>query len=170
MARSYPRVNLALSLHFTTAEGRRKHMPQAESDPRKLAEALFVYRQLNGGKITIEYTLMRGLNDSEEDAKRLVKFARLSGIDRDMPSELVLEALAADSPPNQQALPLHVNLIAYNPIPSADYKATPEGGIDAFARVLRDAGVPVTVRHSRGRDVDAACGMLGSEMVKPKAS
>ena len=43
-------------------------MPQAEADPRKLAEALFFYRQLNGGKITVEYTLMRGLNDSDDDA------------------------------------------------------------------------------------------------------
>src|SRR5437764_14153985 len=57
MARSFPRVNLALSLHFTTVAGRKQHMPDAESDPRKLAEALFFYRQVNGGKVTIEYTL-----------------------------------------------------------------------------------------------------------------
>jgi 23S rRNA (adenine2503-C2)-methyltransferase len=61
---------------------------------------------------------------------------------------------------------LHVNLIAYNPIISADYRATPERGIDHFARLLSDAGVPVTVRHSRGQDVAAACGMLGSELTQ----
>jgi 23S rRNA (adenine2503-C2)-methyltransferase len=167
MARSYPRVNLALSLHFTTVEGRRKHMPQAEHDPRALAEALYFYRQVNGGKITIEYTLMQGINDSAEDAKRLVKFARLAGLSTDDPdnaSELIAEALAHAAPHNQQQLPLHVNLIAYNPIISADYRATVEGEINAFARILRDGGVPVTVRHSRGQDVAAACGMLGTEM------
>jgi 23S rRNA (adenine2503-C2)-methyltransferase len=160
MARSYPRVNLALSLHFTTEEGRAKHMPEAETDPQKLAEALFFYRQVNGGKLTIEYTLMRGENDGDEDAKRLAKFAYL----KVGQSELAAEALSHDPPPHQQALPIHVNLIAYNPIISANYKATPERGIDHFARILRDAGVPVTVRHSRGQDVAAACGMLGTEM------
>jgi 23S rRNA (adenine2503-C2)-methyltransferase len=176
MARSYPRVNLALSLHFTTREGRAQHMPQAEHDPQKLAEALFFYRQVNGGKLTIEYTLMRGVNDSDEDAQRLAKFAHLrqEGVGSHphpgrgqgpAPSELIAEALSHDPPPHQQALPLHVNIIAYNPIISADYKATPERGIDHFARIVRDAGVTVTVRHSRGQDVAAACGMLGTEMV-----
>lgn len=175
MARSYPRVNLALSLHFTTKEGRAKHMPQAEHDPHKLAEALFFYRQVNGGKLTIEYTLMRGENDSDEDAKRLAKFAHLhlEGVGSHphlgrgqgpAPSKLLAEALSHEPPPHQQALPIHVNLIAYNPIVSANYKATPERGIDHFARILRDSGVPVTVRHSRGQDVAAACGMLGTEM------
>jgi 23S rRNA (adenine2503-C2)-methyltransferase len=183
MARSYPRVNLALSLHFTTKAGRAKHMPQAESDPQKLAEALFFYRQVNGGKLTIEYTLMRGENDSDDDAKRLAKFANLAtyvgatralpenrlgsstpGDARVAPTNLIAEALTHEPPTQQQPLPIHVNIIAYNPIISADYKATPERGINHFARILRDAGVPVTVRHSRGQDVAAACGMLGTEM------
>jgi 23S rRNA (adenine2503-C2)-methyltransferase len=163
MGRSFPRVNLALSLHFTTIDARKTHMPEADSDLRRLAEALYFYRSVNGGKVTIEYALMLGLNDGEADARRLIRFARLSGLTED--SELMLEAQSAEPPPNQQALPLHVNLIAYNPIRSApQYQPTSEKDIDAFAKMLSDAGVPVTVRHSRGQDVSAACGMLGSEL------
>lgn len=165
MARTFPRVNLALSLHFTTKDMRKEYMPQADHDVNELAEALFFYRQANGGKVTIEYTLMKDINDSEADANRLIRFARLSGLAQD--SDLMLEALSHQAPVHQQPLPLHVNIIAYNPIPGAKHiKATPERGINEFARILRDASVPVTVRHSRGQDVSAACGMLGTEMAK----
>lgn len=165
MADSFPRVNLALSLHFTTNDMRAEHMPKADSDVAGLAEALYYYRQINGGKVSIEYALMQGLNDSEADAQRLIRFARMNLLRKD--SELMRKAEAQPAPSRQQPLPLHVNLIAYNPIPSArQYKATSERDIDAFARILRDADVPVTVRHSRGRDVAAACGQLGAEMLK----
>lgn len=165
MADTFPRVNLALSLHFTTNDARHQHMPQADSDVTELAEMLYYYRQLNGGKVTIEYALMKGVNDSAADAERLIRFARLNIVRKD--SELVARADGHPAPSHQQALPLHVNLIAYNPIPSAkQYLPTPEAQIDDFARTLRDAGVPVTVRHSRGQDVAAACGQLGAAMLK----
>jgi len=166
-ADTLPRVNLALSLHFTTEEGRSAHMPGAEKSPLRLAEALFYYRQMNGGKVTVEYTLLDGLNDSEADARRLVRFARLGGLPRD--SELVAQALSHPAPPHQQPLPLHVNLIEYNPIPGAPYRPSPPARLNTFAKALRDAGVPVTVRHSRGRDVGAACGMLGAALAPSKA-
>ncbi|MCC7478883.1 23S rRNA (adenine(2503)-C(2))-methyltransferase RlmN [bacterium] len=165
MADTFPRVNLALSLHFTTNDARKQHMPQADSDVTELAEALYYYRQINGGKVTIEYALMKDINDTDADAQRLIRFARLGLVRKD--SELVARADARPAPPHQQALPLHVNLIAYNPIPSAkQYLPTSESRIDEFARILRDAGIPVTVRHSRGQDVAAACGQLGAAMLK----
>jgi 23S rRNA (adenine2503-C2)-methyltransferase len=159
LARTFPRVNLALSLHFTTHDARVAHMPKAEPDVRRLVEALYYFRQANGGKITLEYMLLAGLNDSEEDARRLTRIARLSGLDDS--AEAVIEARTLPEPTQQQALPLLVNLIEYNPIGVKEYKPSDEERINAFARLLRDAGVVVTVRHSRGRDIAAACGMLG---------
>jgi len=163
MADTFPRVNLALSLHFTSAEKRRRHMPKAEPGLERLADALFYYRRVNGGKLTIEYALLAGLNDRERDARRLAQFARLADIDRE--GELVQQALEQPAPSRQQPLPLHVNLITYNPIPAApQYQPAPEKRISEFARWLSDAEVPVTVRRSRGADIAAACGQLGSEL------
>jgi 23S rRNA (adenine2503-C2)-methyltransferase len=161
LARSFPRVNLALSLHFTTNDARAAHMPKAEHDIVKLEEALCYYRQINGGKITLEYMLLAGLNDSDDDAQRLVRIARLAGIKPDSP--VYQEAMSFPAPQHQQPLPLHVNLIEYNPIGLREYKPSSEDRINAFAVLLRDANVTVSVRHSRGRDIAAACGMLGSK-------
>ncbi|MBN2083463.1 23S rRNA (adenine(2503)-C(2))-methyltransferase RlmN [bacterium] len=163
LAREFPRVNLALSLHFTTAEKRQRHMPRAEADPERLAEVLHFYRLINGGKITLEYALMDGLNDRERDARRLARFARLAGLDEE--NELVREANEAPEPARLQPLPLHVNLIAYNPVPAArEYQPSPESRVNEFATLLKDSGIPVTVRHSRGTDISAACGQLGTEL------
>ena len=165
LAREFPRINLALSLHFTTAEKRQRHMPRAEAEPERLAELLYFYRLINGGKITIEYALMDGLNDRERDARRLARFARLAGLDEE--SELVQEANESPEPARLQPLPLHVNLIAYNPVPAApEYQPAPEARVNEFAALLRDSGVPVTVRHSRGADISAACGQLGAELAE----
>jgi len=162
LAREFPRVNLALSLHFTTEGLRREQMPEADHSLQALQQALYFYRRFNGGKVTLEYTLISGVNDREADARRLAKFARMAGLDRD--SALVQEADEAPEPPRLRPLPVHVNLIAYNPIPSADYTGSADREISDFARLLSEAGVPVTVRRSRGQDVGAACGQLGSRL------
>lgn len=164
LARTFPRVNLALSLHFTQEHQRKAQMPQADSDISKLAEALYFYRRVNGGKVTVEYTLIKGLNDSDADAKRLASFANFNDLDKH--SELVQEANETPYLPRLQPLPIHVNLIAFNPIPSASYKGSPEERIDSFAGRLAKSNVPVTVRRSRGADVNAACGQLGTELLK----
>ena len=84
----------------------------------------------------------------------------------DQGSDLALEAEEWPEPQRLQPLPLHVNLIAYNPVPSApEYQPADERRVNEFARQLKDAGVLVTVRHSRGADIAAACGQLGSEVV-----
>jgi 23S rRNA (adenine2503-C2)-methyltransferase len=160
MARSFPRVNLALSLHFTTNAARRQHMPKAEAELPRLAEALYYYWRVNGGKVTIEYMLLGGLNDSDGDAGRLAQFARLSSVKPAAP--LVEEAESRPRPARLQPLPLHVNLLEYNPTGAPGYMPASEARLNHFAGLLRDAGVPVTVRHSRGRDIAAACGMLGA--------
>ena len=165
MARGFPRVNLALSLHFTTAEKRQRYMPKGEADTNRLAEALAYYRQVNGGKVTVEYALMQDLNDSDRDVRRLAKFARLEGLDET--SELMIEVRETPEPPRQQPLPLHVNLIAYNPTSPRDkFQPSSEARVNEFAVGLRDLGIPVTVRHSRGTDIMAACGQLGSQLLK----
>ena len=163
LARTFPRVNLALSLHFTQDHQRQKHMPKADSDIGKLAEALYFYRRFNGGKVTIEYTLINGVNDTDADAKRLVSFAHFNDMDKQ--SELVQEANETPLLPRLQPLPILVNLIAYNAIPSASYKGSKEDRIDSFAQSLTKSSVPVTVRRSRGADVKAACGQLGAELL-----
>jgi len=162
MADSFPRVNLGLSLHFTTAEKRALYMPGAESQPALLAEALYYFRRANGGKLTLEYLLLDKVNDSERDAKRLAAFANLAGLDRQ--AELVLDANEHPEPSRQQPLPLHVNLIEYNPLPFVELRPSSETQLNRFAAQLAAAGVPVSVRHSRGRDVAAACGMLGLQL------
>jgi len=163
LALAFPRVNLALSLHFTTAAKRRRHMPGAEPGPDCLAEALHFFRRVNGGKVSVEYALLDGLNDRDRDARRLAEFSRLRGVD--VRGDLAMEAEEHPLPARQQPLPLHVNLIAYNPIAAApQYQPSGEERVSEFARLLRDEGVPVTVRRSRGADIAAACGQLGSEL------
>jgi 23S rRNA (adenine2503-C2)-methyltransferase len=154
VADTFPRINLALSLHFTTAEQRQRYMPKAEADLERLAAALAAYRIRNGGKVTVEYMLLARLNDSEADVKRLVQFAR-----RITDGE--------DAQTNTGHAPLLVNLLTYNPITSApEFVAAPEAQLNQFARWLSDAGIAVTVRRSRGQDIAAACGQLGTVHTK----
>jgi 23S rRNA (adenine2503-C2)-methyltransferase len=162
LADTFPRVNLALSLHSTDEAWRKKNMPHADWSLPELMAALFYYRQVNGGKLSLEYTLIAGSNDSDRDAERLTHFAHLRGLPRE--HELVRAALEHPLPSRAQPLPLHVNLIAYNPIAGApQLKGSSEARVDYFAQTLRTSEVPVTVRRSRGGDVGAACGQLGSE-------
>src|SRR5690606_33778251 len=88
-------------------------------------------------RITFEYVMIDGVNDSPELAVEL--------------AERVAEFSA------------HVNLIPYNPIPGNEWRPTPPERIRAFAKVLEKRGVPVSVRSPRGRDIAAACGQLAAE-------
>jgi 23S rRNA (adenine2503-C2)-methyltransferase len=163
LADTFPRVNLALSLHSTDEKWRQKNMPHADWKLADLMAALYYYRQVNGGKISLEYTLIAGSNDSDADAQRLTHFACLRGLPAG--HELVQAASTHPLPSRAQPLPLHVNLIAYNPISGAPkLRGSSEERVDYFAKTLRASDVPVTVRRSRGGDVGAACGQLGSEI------
>ncbi|MFM7142012.1 MAG: 23S rRNA (adenine(2503)-C(2))-methyltransferase RlmN [Alphaproteobacteria bacterium] len=131
-------VNLAVSLTATTDEGRRDLMPVARrydlADLFGACRALPVPRRR---RITIEYVMLDGVNDSDVDARRLV--ALLAGIRS------------------------KVNLIFFNPFPGAPFRPSPRDRVEAFQRVLLDRGVNATLRESRGADVAAACGQLAAQ-------
>jgi 23S rRNA (adenine2503-C2)-methyltransferase len=127
---------LALSLNATTDEVRRELMPIGRRYPlAQLRAALVGYPLRPRERITIEYVLLAGVNDSDEDAVRLSDFC--------------------------QAFPHNINLIPYNEHPLAPFKAPSEMDVDRFAQALLGRRrALVTVRRSRGRDVQAACGQL----------
>ena len=131
------RPNLALSLNATTQEQRLALMPAAARWPlSELLAALRAYPLERGRRITIEYVLLQGRNDSLDDARRLPRLLK--------------------------GLPIKVNLIPFNPdeqfLPGL--AAPDEAHINAFAALLAEAHVNVTVRWSKGREVAAACGQL----------
>ena len=128
-------ITLALSLHAATDEKRRSLMPIAERySLGELTEACAYYFGQTGRRITFEYSLMRGVNDSAADADLL---AALVG-----------------------RLNCHVNLIPVNPIRERDYVQSERKAVDAFGGRLRSRGITVTVRREMGRDIDGACGQL----------
>jgi 23S rRNA (adenine2503-C2)-methyltransferase len=131
------RPNLAVSLNATTQEQRQRLMPAAAHWPlADLLAALRAYPLEKGRRITIEYVLLAGLNDSLADARRLPSLLR--------------------------AIPVKINLIPFNPDAELlPHLATPgEAQINAFAAALAAANFNVTVRWSRGLEVAAACGQL----------
>ena len=137
---------LAISLHGTTDEIRNKLVPLNKKYP--IAELLEACRNYPGAsnakRITFEYVMLRDVNDSVADAKRLVKL--LSGI------------------------PAKVNLIPFNPWPGTAYECSSWDTIESFAEILNNAGYASPVRTPRGRDIMAACGQLKSESMKVRAS
>jgi 23S rRNA (adenine2503-C2)-methyltransferase len=136
------RVHLAVSLGGTTDAQRARLLPVARRHP--LAELLGTCRALplpRRQRITFEYVLLGGENDDVADARRLVS---------------LLHGLRAK-----------VNLIPFNPFPGAGFVPSPRERLLAFQRVLRAHGVNATIRESRGRDIQAACGQLAA--VRPAA-
>jgi 23S rRNA (adenine2503-C2)-methyltransferase len=150
MAESFPPVSFALSLHFTQPAQRKQFMPKAESNLERLALALAHYRARNGGKITVEYMLLAGLNHTEADARRLAQFTRQ-----------VTDGSSAQTAASHA--PVLLNLLTYNPVACApELKAASEAQLNQFAQWLADLHQSVTIRRSRGQDIAAACGQLGS--------
>jgi 23S rRNA (adenine2503-C2)-methyltransferase len=127
--------NLAISLHATTDEQRTALVPPNRKFP--LAEILDACRRFpvkKRSRITFEYVLLEEVNDTEEDARRLVRLL--------------------------QGIKAKVNLIPLNPAPGIPYRRPSDARVDRFARVLADSHITVSVRKSRGRDIRAACGQL----------
>jgi 23S rRNA (adenine2503-C2)-methyltransferase len=132
------KTNLALSLHAADDEKRNQIMPINESNNLKtLLEAITYYYKKTGNRISYEYIAFRGFNDTVEDALNLVKLCR--------------------------NFPVRINIIAYNPIPNAPFEKSGETKTDLFAKTIREKGIMVTVRRSRGKDIDAACGQLANQ-------
>lgn len=139
-------VNLAISLHAVTDELRDVLVPLNKKYP--IAELLDACRTYPGSsnarRITFEYVMLKGINDSPVEARALVRL--LAGI------------------------PAKVNLIPFNPWPGAPYECSSDDAIARFADIVNAAGYSSPVRTPRGRDILAACGQLKSESVKPRRS
>jgi 23S rRNA (adenine2503-C2)-methyltransferase len=136
-------IGLAISLHAADDEARTRLMPINKKYPlAKLMDALRRYPLPRRRRITIEYTLVAGKNDSVQDAHKLAKL--LFG------------------------LPVKVNLIPMNPIETATLGPPDLTGVLEFQKVLCDAGYSCFIRRRRGDDVAAACGQLALLGAKPK--
>ncbi|WLT31402.1 23S rRNA (adenine(2503)-C(2))-methyltransferase RlmN [Geothrix sp. PMB-07] len=132
------RPRLALSLNGTTDEHRSRIMPVNRVwNLEALATALAHFPLQSGERITLEYVLLKGHTDGQEDGRRLAAFAR--------------------------RFPAKVNLIPFNPHEGSGFEAPEEARISALCKLLSEAEVPVSVRRSRGQDVAGACGQLVRE-------
>jgi 23S rRNA (adenine2503-C2)-methyltransferase len=135
-------VRLAISLISADSEVRTKLMPITRSNPLpRLRQALLDYQKGLGKRITLEIVLMAGINDRSEDVEALVGFVQGRG--------------------GKQPLKVLVNLIPWNPLPEFPYKRPEAKRIEWFEQRIRQAGIPVTTRISRGSAVCGACGQLG---------
>ncbi|MFN5402088.1 MAG: 23S rRNA (adenine(2503)-C(2))-methyltransferase RlmN [Bacteroidota bacterium] len=132
------RYRLALSLHAANDEKRSKIMPiNDENNLESLIAALNYFFQKTKSRISLEYILLKNVNDSMEDAKQLVRTAR--------------------------RIPCRVNIIEYNPVEGTGFEKASEENTQRFANALEQSGITVTIRHSRGKDIDAACGQLANK-------
>lgn len=132
------KFKLALSLHAGSDEKRSQLMPINDtSDIASLVNALNHFYKKTGNEITLEYILFKGINDSLDDADKLVKFFR------QVPADLV-------------------NIIEYNTIEGADFQKPEELDVAAFMKYLEAKRVNARLRRSRGKDIDAACGQLAN--------
>lgn len=137
---------LAVSFHATTDEVRDKLVPiNKRWDIEELLDALRSYPKVsNSERITFEYVMLHGVNDSDEDARRLVKL--IDGI------------------------PAKINLIPFNEWPGAPYKRSSNNRIRAFADIIYKAGYASPIRTPRGEDIMAACGQLKSATERARKS
>jgi 23S rRNA (adenine2503-C2)-methyltransferase len=137
---------LAISLHATNDDLRNELVPlNKKYNLKELFDAIRAYPDLSNSKrVTFEYVMLKGVNDTLAEAKDLVRLLR--------------------------GVPSKINLIPFNPWPGTKYECSDWETIEAFAEVLNRAGYASPIRTPRGRDILAACGQLRSESVKEKAS
>ena len=137
---------LAISFHGTTDEVRDKLVPiNKRWNLEALLEALRDYPKVsNSERITFEYVMLKGVNDTDEDAHRLVQLIK--------------------------GIPAKVNLIPFNPWPGAPYERSSNNRINAFAEIIYQAGYASPVRKPRGEDIFAACGQLKSATERARKS
>ena len=141
LAQKNYQITLALSLHATTDEKRKEIMPIANSYTiDEILDACRYYFDKTGRRVTFEYSLAKGVNDSFEDAKRLVSLVK--------------------------NINSHVNLIPVNPVKERDFSASDKKNVEAFKKVLEDNKINATVRREMGRDINGACGQLRRDYIK----
>lgn len=128
-------ITLAISLHASSDEKRRELMPVANAySIAQIMDACRNYFEMTGRRITFEYSLVQGVNDTKEDADRLVSLVK--------------------------DINCHINLIPVNPIKERDYRQSTAGSIKEFKDRLEKNKVNATVRREMGRDINGACGQL----------
>ena len=137
-------VNLAISLHAVTDDVRDILVPINKKYPIKdLLNACREYPGVsNSRRITFEYVMLKGINDSASDARALIKL--------------------------MEGIPAKINLIPFNPWPGSPYECSEKNQIEEFAKIVLKAGYPSPVRTPRGDDILAACGQLKSASVKER--
>jgi len=132
------RFNLALSLHAADDAKRSTIMPiNEQNNLSTLMEALTYFHNATRNRISYEYIAFDNFNDTLEDAANLLEYCKL--------------------------FPVHVNIIEYNTVNGVNFEKSKASRIDEFAKYLTNRGVMVTVRRSRGKDIDAACGQLANK-------
>ena len=128
-------ITLAISLHAVSDEKRREIMPVANRYRiEEILGACRYYTEKTGRRITFEYSLIRGVNDSREDAQALAALTK--------------------------GLLCHINLIPVNPIEERDFRQSEADAVSKFKNILENCGRNVTIRREMGRDIQAACGQL----------
>jgi 23S rRNA (adenine2503-C2)-methyltransferase len=141
LGRSGVKVNLAVSLNATTDEVRDRIMPVNKRYPiKELLAACRHFPLEPRRRITFEYVMLHGVNDSTEDALRLTKLLR--------------------------GIKAKINLIPYNPSPGSEFKRPPDAAVKRFQQILQEHDYTALIRESRGRDISAACGQLRERETK----
>jgi 23S rRNA (adenine2503-C2)-methyltransferase len=138
MADDGVKFNLAVSLHAAIDKTRSSIMPINDTNSLdELADALRYWYQITKRKVTYEYVVWKGINDTEEHARALLKFAKV--------------------------IPSKVNLIEYNPIDDGQFRQASEAALNMYMHLLESNGITTRIRKSRGKDIDAACGQLANK-------
>ena len=136
-------ITLALSLHASNQQKRLELMPVANKyDIHEVIDACRYYFEKTGRRVTFEYSLVGGVNDTDEDARELSRLFH--------------------------GMNCHVNLIPVNPIKERNYVQSNAAVIAAFKNKLEKNGINVTIRREMGRDIDGACGQLRKRYITSK--
>lgn len=139
LAEEHPQVNLAVSLHAADAPLRRRLVPVPPASPEEIVAAAREHSERTGRRVTFEYVLLAGVNDSRAQARALAD--RIAGIR------------------------CQVNLIPFNPSPGVEGRRPSRRATLGFQQALAERGVAVNVRVEKGRDIAAACGQLRGDRV-----
>ncbi|HEY9046273.1 MAG TPA: 23S rRNA (adenine(2503)-C(2))-methyltransferase RlmN [Ohtaekwangia sp.] len=138
MADDGVKFNLAVSLHAALDKTRSSIMPINDTNPlSELADSLRYWYTKTKRKVTYEYVVWKGINDTEEHARALLKFAKI--------------------------IPSKVNLIEYNPIDDGEFQQASTEALEMYMHLLESNGITTRIRKSRGKDIDAACGQLANK-------
>ena len=133
------KFNLAVSLHSAIDKTRSSIMPITDTNSlEELGDALRHWYKKTKRKVTYEYVVWKGINDTEEHAKALLKFCKI--------------------------IPSKVNLIEYNPIDDGEFQQADENALNMYMDLLEKNGITTRIRKSRGKDIDAACGQLANKI------